>query len=54
MKEAVSFEMYHIVTYRPIARQRPQNTRGQQYRNSVFCGPRTNLYYATHAKHILA
>jgi hypothetical protein len=26
----------HNVAYRPVARQRPQHTRGQQYRSSVF------------------
>jgi hypothetical protein len=27
----------HTVTLRPVARQRSQHTRGQQYRNGVFC-----------------
>jgi hypothetical protein len=27
----------HNVTLRPIATQRPQHTRGQQYRSGVFC-----------------
>jgi peptide methionine sulfoxide reductase MsrA len=44
----------NIVTHRPIARQRPQYTRGQQYRSSVFCVPRTDRCYAKHVKHILA
>jgi hypothetical protein len=29
-----------------------RNTRGQQYRSSVFCGPHTDRWYVTHAKHI--
>jgi hypothetical protein len=42
------------VTHRPISRQRQQHTRGQQYRNSVFCGPRTDRGYIMRAKHIFA
>jgi hypothetical protein len=44
----------NIMTHRPTARQPPQNTRGQQYRSSVFYGPPTDSCYATHAKHILS
>jgi hypothetical protein len=29
------FTKLRIVAYRPVARQRPQHTRGQQYKNSV-------------------
>jgi hypothetical protein len=43
-----------IVTHRSTARLLPQHTRGQQYKSSVFCSPRTDRCYATHAKHILA
>jgi hypothetical protein len=44
---------YYVVTRRPISSQRPQSTRDQQYRSSVYCDPRKDLCYATHAKHIL-
>jgi hypothetical protein len=42
------------VTYRPTDRQHPQHTRGQQYRSSVFCGPRTDCCYTMHDRRILA
>jgi hypothetical protein len=41
------------MTHRPTARQSPQHICGQQYRSSVFCGPRTDRRYATHANHII-
>jgi hypothetical protein len=44
----------NIVTYRPIARQRPQHTSGQQYRSSDFCGPNTDSCYSARARHVLA
>jgi hypothetical protein len=42
------------MTYRPTARQRPQRTCGQQYRNSVFCGPPTDRCYTARARHVVA
>jgi hypothetical protein len=36
------------MTHRSIARQRPQHTRGQQYKSGVFCGSRGDRCYATH------
>jgi hypothetical protein len=44
----------NTVAWRPISRQRPQHIRGQQYRSSVFCGPRMDRCYVTHAKDMLA
>jgi hypothetical protein len=41
----------NIVTYRPTARQLPQHTRGQQYRNDVFCGPLGERYLGTRNAH---
>jgi hypothetical protein len=40
-------ELNSIVTHRPIARQRPQHTPGQQYMSGVFCDPRGYRCYAT-------
>jgi hypothetical protein len=40
--------LFNIVTHRPSAGHSPQHTRGQQYRSSVFCGPRSDRCYATH------
>jgi hypothetical protein len=42
--------MFNIVTHGPIARQRAQHTRHQQYSSRVSCGPRGDCCYATRDK----